>query len=180
MGTLQVDGFFGSQPSSVITPILRQFKDWRASNDMEFLGDYYYYYYIYYIIIIPSTNMNYAKTFIHQLDWPFFDPPYTVQRGFCPGTTVNITQNCKRRGYGRKSKDTNGHIIPKWCCRSCSETGIHLIDFKGNCLMPSETTVEEKAIPEEKIVEETENMDEAIKVEELHIEPLRDFRPSPS
>jgi hypothetical protein len=40
--------------------------------------------------------------------------------------------------------------------------------------MPSETTVEEKAIPEEKIVEETENMDEAIKVEEF-----QDFRPSP-
>jgi hypothetical protein len=86
----------------------------------------------------PTTWINHIPGYSSQ-DWPMKYLPISVELGFCPGTTVNVTSNCKHRSKPKKSSQSSGEIIANWCCKSCTLGGVHMIDSVGNCWMPSET-----------------------------------------
>lgn len=86
----------------------------------------------------PNVVYNSLETYHVQQRWPLTTAPYTIKRGFCPGTKVynNGTRESNIDGTLKMQKT----LIKDWCCKKCDNaTGVHLIANDGSCWMPQET-----------------------------------------
>nr|YP_009345034.1 polyprotein [Gadgets Gully virus]ABB90669.1 polyprotein [Gadgets Gully virus] len=68
----------------------------------------------------PRSKYNHIPGYAEQVKGPWDQTPLRVVREPCPGTTVEVTQSCDKRGASVRSTTESGKIIPEWCCRTCT------------------------------------------------------------
>nr|WAB23641.1 polyprotein [Bukalasa bat virus] len=67
----------------------------------------------------PRSALNMIDGYKEQIHGPWMKGPLEMERGFCDGTTVVVTEQCEKRGRSARSTTEGGVIIPEWCCRDC-------------------------------------------------------------
>ncbi|CAC82713.1 polyprotein [Montana myotis leukoencephalitis virus] len=67
----------------------------------------------------PASILNMVEGYSEQNKCPWNQGPVTVERGYCEGTEVEISEDCEERGPCTRSKTQGGTTIPHWCCREC-------------------------------------------------------------
>nr|YP_009126871.1 polyprotein [Jutiapa virus]AJA91182.1 polyprotein [Jutiapa virus] len=68
----------------------------------------------------PISNLNRVKGYAVQDKGPWREGEITLERGYCPDTTVVVEEECAARGPSVKSTTEGGINIKDWCCKHCT------------------------------------------------------------
>nr|YP_009345035.1 polyprotein [Kadam virus]ABB90670.1 polyprotein [Kadam virus] len=68
----------------------------------------------------PASSYNRITGYAEQNKGPWDQVPLKMVREECPGTKVEVTEECDGRGSSLRSTTDSGKIIQDWCCRKCT------------------------------------------------------------
>nr|QAU20974.1 polyprotein [Yokose virus] len=68
----------------------------------------------------PVTLHNHIPGYATQVYGAWHLPGMEIKREECPGTIVQVKEDCSKRGPSVRSTTASNKVIPHWCCRACT------------------------------------------------------------